>query len=68
MAEFYNKRRGKCVLLDERKGFMLIAAIERNEYIIALSPVKPDGSWTWGSYYKDLFTAVAEYKDKTKFE
>lgn len=68
MTEFYNKGCGKCVLLDERGGFMLIAALERDEYIIALSPVEPDGSWTWGSYYKDLFMAVADYRERTRFE
>ena len=46
MAEFYNKGCGKCIRLDERNGYMLIAAVERNEYIIAPSPVEPDGSWT----------------------
>lgn len=34
--------------------------------IFAPSPVEPDGSWTWGSYYKDLFTAVAEYQSRTE--
>ena len=63
MAEFYNKGCGKCI---RRNGYMLIAAVERNEYIIAPSPVEPDGSWTWGSYYKDLFTAVAEYQSRTE--
>lgn len=66
MAEFYNKGCGKCIRLDERNGYMPIAAVERNEYIIAPSPVEPDGSWTWGSYYKDLFTAVAEYQSRTE--
>ena len=66
MAEFYKKGCGKWILLEERKGFMLIEAVERNEYIIAPSPVEPDGSWTWGSYYKDLFTAVAEYQSRTE--
>ena len=66
MAAFYNKVCGKCIRLDERNGYMLIAAVERNEYIIAPSPVEPDGSWTWGSYYKDLFTAVAEYQSRTE--
>ncbi len=68
MFKFYNEGCGNCILLDERNGFMLIVAIDRNEYIIAHSPVESDGSWTWGRYYKDLFSAVAEYKYKTESE
>lgn len=44
MAEFYNKGCGKCIRLDERNGYMLIAAVERNEYIIAPSPVERTGA------------------------
>lgn len=65
MAEFYNRGCGKCVLLDERNGLMLIAAVDRGEYIIAPAPLDRDGSWTWGSYCKDVFTAVAEYEKRT---
>lgn len=62
MVEFENRGCGKCVRLDERGGYSLIAAVERGEYIIAPSPIDSNGSWTWGSYYKDLITAVAAYK------
>lgn len=66
MKEFNNRGCGKCIVLDERNGFMLMAAVERNEYIIAPAPIERDGSWTWGSYYKDIFDAVADYKTKIR--
>lgn len=68
MNEFYNKGCGKCISLDVCGGYMLIAALERNEYIIAPSLINTEGNWTWGIYYKDLVAAVDAYKKMTEVE
>lgn len=66
MKIFTNSGCGQCVLLEEKNGIMLIAAVERNEYIVAAGPLDKSGSWTWGKYYKSLDDAKDDYNTKTR--
>lgn len=66
MRLFYNVGCGNCLLLEERKGTLLIAAMERNEYIVASGPLESDGSWSWGKYYNNIDEAKEEYDRRTK--
>ena len=43
MKVFRNRGCGQCILLEEKNGIMLIAAIERNEYIVAAGPLDASG-------------------------
>lgn len=66
MKIFKNRGCGQCVLLEETNGIMLIAAVERNEYIVAAGPLDAFGSWTGGSYHKTLDDAKDDYDTKTR--
>lgn len=63
MKAFQNEGCGQCVLLEENRGILLIAAIERSEYVVAFGPLESTGRWADGEYIKDL-TQAKEYYDK----
>lgn len=65
MRVFTNAGCGVCVALEERNGVVLIAATERNEYVVA-HRLNQDGTWSCGEYFKDLQAAVTRYKKKSK--
>lgn len=61
MKLFYNPGMGQCALLAQNeKGKILVAAIERNEFVVA-HDLSPSGSWIWGKYFKDIALAVKEF-------
>lgn len=68
MRVFQNKGCGRCVLLeqDSASSMMLIAAVDRGEYVVACGPLADDGSWNWALYYNSIDEAVEDYREKTK--
>lgn len=60
MQAIHNEGCGACVVLENHNNVVLIAAIERNEYVVA-GDLNKDGSWHWGEYFKDLQAAAKRY-------
>lgn len=63
MKVFYNKGMGNCLLLGQTGDVVLVAAIDRDEFVVATS-LAPNGSWTWGTYYKDLGLALKDFTER----
>ena len=63
MKLFFNPGCGQCVLLQKsEKGTVLIASIEREEFIVARD-LAESGSWVSGNYFKDIALATKKFND-----
>lgn len=66
MKQFYNEGCGDCIVLAERGKCVLVAAIERDEFVIAQGPIDMKGHWHYGAYYRDIGSAAKAFDQLTE--
>ena len=65
MKLFNNEGLGQCLLLAQSRDVILVAAIDRDEFVVATN-LEPSGSWSWGTYYKNLVLALRDFTTKAQ--